>query len=233
MVWEGPSLHLRYHSRRRTSLATGFKAQYHILNKSLTEGQFNFITKSLRKTFEKHQIVRETFYGTFCLILSLVQNQPDFTRIFCHDWYIAPHIQGWNITAESISSTTVLVTWPIDNLSLSMKDFYGFVATCRATEIKDTLRLAATNSSSINTLVQRLLPHTEYRVQVIALSKGERNGSISMRSSSVVVLRTNEDGEEWLILNTKRTWVGTKKLKLDLLPKKLHLSNTSRRLVKV
>lgn len=85
VVWEGPSLHLRYHSSRRTSLATGFKAQYHILNKSLTEGQFNFITKSLRKTFEKHQIVRETFYGTFCLILSLVQNQLDFTRIFCHD----------------------------------------------------------------------------------------------------------------------------------------------------
>lgn len=42
VVWEGPSLHLRYHSDRWTSLSSGFKAQYHILNRSLTEGQFNY-----------------------------------------------------------------------------------------------------------------------------------------------------------------------------------------------
>ena len=90
----------------------------------------------------------------------------------------------------------MLVKWPNDTFSLSMNDFYGFVVACRPTEIKDTLRLAAANSSSISTLVQRLVPYTEYRVQIIALSKGKRNGSISMRSSSVVVLRTNEDGEE-------------------------------------
>lgn len=42
VVWEGPSLHLRYHSERRTSLATGFRAQYHTLNKSLAEGQYKF-----------------------------------------------------------------------------------------------------------------------------------------------------------------------------------------------
>ena len=117
-----------------------------------------------------------------------------------------------------------------------MKDFYGFVAACTATEIKDTLRLAATNSSSISTLVQRLVPYTEYRVQMIALSKGKRNGSISMRTSSVVVLRTNEDGEEWLIFNSKRTWVGmnqrTLPLTVDLLLKKLRLGNTGQRLVK-
>ena len=129
----------------------------------------------------------------------------------------------------------MLVTWPNDTFSLSMKDFYGFVAACTATEIKDTLRLAATNSSSISTLVQRLVPYTEYRVQVIALSKGESNGSISMRSSSVVVLRTNEDSEE-LIFNSKRTWVGmnqrTPPLTVDLLLKKLRLGNTGQRLVK-
>ncbi|XP_022801634.1 protein sidekick-2-like [Stylophora pistillata] len=142
VVWEGPSLHLRYHSQRRTSLATGFRAQYHILNKSLIE---------------------------------------------------APRIQGWNITAESTSSTTVLVTWPNVTIALSMKDIYGFVTACTATEIKDTLRLAAANSSSFRTLVQRLLPYTEYRVQVTALSKSQSNGSVSMGSSSVVVLRTKED----------------------------------------
>lgn len=51
VVWEGPSLRLRYYSSRQMSLATGFKVQYHILNKSFTEGQFNFITKCLRETF--------------------------------------------------------------------------------------------------------------------------------------------------------------------------------------
>lgn len=118
-----------------------------------------------------------------------------------------------------------------------MHDFYGFVAACRATEIKDTLHLAAANSSSISTLVQRLVPYTEYRVQMIALSKGKRNGSISMRSSSVVVLRTNEDGEEWLIFNNERTWVSTEQqtlaLKVRHFPKKLRFGNTSRQLVKV
>lgn len=138
--------------------------------------------------------MRETSHDTFCLILERVSLIS--LEFFCYDPYIAPRIQGWNITAESISSTTVLVTWPNDSFSLSMHDFYGFVAACRATEIKDTLHLAAANSSSISTLVQRLVPYTEYRVQMIALSKGKRNGSISMRSSSVVVLRTNEDGEE-------------------------------------
>ncbi|XP_022801631.1 mucin-like protein isoform X3 [Stylophora pistillata] len=142
IVWEGPSLQLRYHSRRWTSLATGFRAQYHVLNKSLTE---------------------------------------------------APRIQGWNITAESTSSTTVLVTWPDNTLALSMKDIIGFIAACTATEIKGTLRLAAANSSSFRTLVQRLLPYTEYKVQMIALSKSQSNESVSMGSSGVVVLRTKED----------------------------------------
>ncbi|PFX32349.1 Mucin-4 [Stylophora pistillata] len=141
-VWEGPSLRVRYYSRRRTSLATGFKAQYHTLNGSLTE---------------------------------------------------APRIQGWNVTAESTSSTTVLVTWPNDTLALSMKGIYGFIAACTATESKDTLRFAAVNSSSFRALVQRLLPYTKYRVQVIALSKSQSNGSVSMRSSSAVILRTKED----------------------------------------
>lgn len=77
-----------------------------------------------------------------------------------------------------------------------MKGIYGFVAACTATKIKNTLRLAAANSSSFRTLVQRLLPYTEYRVQMTALSKSQSNGSVSMGSSSVVVLRTKEDGEE-------------------------------------
>ena len=109
--------------------------------------------------------------------------------------YIAPHLLGWNITAESITSTTVLVTWPNVGHAFSTQDLYGFVATCTATEIKDTLRLAAANASSSSVLVQTLIPYTEYQVQVVTLSKGESNGTILERSSSVVVLRTEEDGE--------------------------------------
>lgn len=42
VVWERPSLLLRYRSESQTFSATGFRAQYHTLNKSFTESQFQF-----------------------------------------------------------------------------------------------------------------------------------------------------------------------------------------------
>ena len=79
--------------------------------------------------------------------------------------------------------------------ALSVHDLFVFVAVCTATGVNDTSRLATVNISSSNVLVGTLKPYTEYQVQVVALVKGQTNGTIAMRSSSVVLLRTKEDGE--------------------------------------
>lgn len=69
------------------------------------------------------------------------------------------------------------------------------MAVCTATGINDRSRLATAIVSSSNVLVGTLKPYTEYEVQVVALVKGQTNRTIAMRSSSVVLLRTKEDGE--------------------------------------
>jgi len=83
---------------------------------------------------------------------------------------------------------------------MSVQDLFVFVAVCTATGINDTSRLASANVSSSNVLVGTLKPYTEYQVQVVALVKGQTNRTITMRSSSVVLLRTEEDGEFSLIV---------------------------------
>ena len=108
---------------------------------------------------------------------------------------LAPQLDGWNITAESITSTTILVTWSKVTHAISIQELYSFVAVCTAAGKKGASRLATANVSSSNALVQMLRPYTDYQVQVVALLKGQRNGTIAMKSSSVVVLRTKEDGE--------------------------------------
>ena len=107
----------------------------------------------------------------------------------------APQVDGWSITAESITSTTILVTWSNVTHAIAIKDLYSFVAVCTAAGKKDATRLANANNSSSNVLVQTLRPYTDYQVQVVALLKGQRNGAVAMKSSSVVTLRTKEDGE--------------------------------------
>lgn len=84
--------------------------------------------------------------------------------------------------------------------AISVQDLLVFVAVCTATGINDTSRLASANVSSSNVLVGTLKPYTEYEVQVVALVKGQTNRTIAMRSSSVVLLRTEEDGEFSLIV---------------------------------
>ena len=76
-----------------------------------------------------------------------------------------------------------------------VQDLLIFVAVCTATGKHDALRLATTNVSSSNVLVRALKPYTEYQVQVVALVKGQANQTIAMRSSSIFLLRTKEDGE--------------------------------------
>ena len=83
--------------------------------------------------------------------------------------------------------------------AISVQDLLVFVAVCTATGINDTSRLATANVSSSNVLVGTLKPYTEYQVQVVALVKGQTNRTIAMRSSSVVLLRTKEDGEFFTI----------------------------------
>ena len=83
--------------------------------------------------------------------------------------------------------------------AISVQDLFGFVAVCTAIGTKDKSRLAAANVSSSNVLVGMLKPYTEYHVQVVALVKGQTNRTIAMRSSSVVLLRTKEDGEFFAI----------------------------------
>ena len=111
----------------------------------------------------------------------------------------APQLNGWNITAESITSRTISVMWSSLTNVISVQDLYIFVAVCTATGIDATLRLATANVSSSNALVGTLEPYTEYQVQVVALVKGQTNRTIAMRSSSVVLLRTQEDGEFFTI----------------------------------
>ena len=111
----------------------------------------------------------------------------------------APQLNGWNITAESVTSRTISVMWSSVTLAISVQDLYLFVAVCTATGINDTSRLATANVSSTNVLVGTLKPYTEYQVQVVALVKGQTNRTIGMRSSSVVLLRTKEDGEFFTI----------------------------------
>ena len=79
--------------------------------------------------------------------------------------------------------------------AISVQDLFVFVAVCTATGINDRSRLATAIVSSSNVLVGTLKPYTEYQVQVVALVKGQTNRRIAMRSSSVVLLRTKEDGE--------------------------------------
>ena len=85
--------------------------------------------------------------------------------------------------------------WSSVTHAISVQDLYIFVVVCTATGINDTSRLATANVSSSNVLVGTLEPYTEYQVQVVALAKGQTNRTIAMRSSSVVLLRTKEDGE--------------------------------------
>ena len=79
--------------------------------------------------------------------------------------------------------------------AISVQDLFVFVAVCTATGVNDPSRLATANVSSSNVLVGTLKPYTEYQVQVVALVKGQTNRTIAMRSSSVALLRTKEDGE--------------------------------------
>jgi len=83
--------------------------------------------------------------------------------------------------------------------AISVQDLFVFVAVCTATGINDASRLATANASSSNVLVGTLKPYTEYQVQVVALVKGQTNRTIAVRSSSVVLLRTREDGEFFTI----------------------------------
>jgi len=89
--------------------------------------------------------------------------------------------------------------WSSVTHAISVQDLFVFVAVCTATEVNDTSRLATANVSSSNVLVGNLKPYTEYQVQVVALVKGQTNRTIAMRSSSVVLLRTKEDGEFFLV----------------------------------
>ncbi len=87
------------------------------------------------------------------------------------------------------------MTWSNVTHVISIQDLFGFVAVCTAAGKKDTSHLATAYVSSANVLVRTLRPYTDYQVQVVALLKGQSNGMIEMKSSSVVVLRTKEDGE--------------------------------------
>lgn len=91
------------------------------------------------------------------------------------------------------------MTWSKVTHSISIQDLYIFVAVCTATGINDTSPLATANASSSNVLVGTLKPYTEYQVQVVALVKGQTNRTVAMTSSSVVLLRTKEDGEFFTI----------------------------------
>ena len=85
--------------------------------------------------------------------------------------------------------------WSSVTHAISVQDLFVFVAVCTATGVNDPLRLATANVSSSNVLVGTLKPYTEYQVQVVALVKGQTNRTIAMRSSTVVLLQTKEDGE--------------------------------------
>ena len=87
------------------------------------------------------------------------------------------------------------MTWSKVTHAISIQELYSFVAVCTAAGKKGASRLATANVSSSNALVQMLRPYTDYQVQVVALLKGQRNGTIAMKSSRVVVRRTKEDGE--------------------------------------
>jgi len=93
--------------------------------------------------------------------------------------------------------------WPNVTNAISVQDLLIFVAVCTATGENDTSRVATANVSSSNVLVGTLKPYSEYRVQVVALVKGQTNQSITMRSSGVVLLRTKEDGKFFTIKVTK------------------------------
>jgi len=85
--------------------------------------------------------------------------------------------------------------WSNVTNAVSVQDLLIFVAVCTATGKHDASRLATANVSSSNALVGALKPYTEYQVQVVALVKGQTNQTIAMRSSSIFLLRTKEDGE--------------------------------------
>ena len=87
------------------------------------------------------------------------------------------------------------MTWSKVTHDILIQELYSFVAVCTALGKKGASSLATANVSSSNVLVQTLKPFTDYQVQVVALLKGQRNGTIAMKSSSAVVLRTKEDGE--------------------------------------
>jgi len=85
--------------------------------------------------------------------------------------------------------------WSKVTNAISVQDLLIFVAVCTATGKNGPSRLATANISFSNVLVGTLKPYTEYQVQVVALVKGQTNHTIAMRSSSIVLLRTKEDGE--------------------------------------
>ena len=103
--------------------------------------------------------------------------------------------------------------WSSVTPAIPAQDLYIFVAVCTATGINATSRLATAKVSSSNVLVGTLEPYTEYKVQVVALVKGQTNRTIAMRSSSVVLLRTKEDGEFFTIKDVMQSMIFLSKSK--------------------
>ena len=103
--------------------------------------------------------------------------------------------------------------WSSVTPAIPAQDLYIFVAVCTATGINATSRLATAKVSSSNVLVGTLEPYTEYKVQVVALVKGQTNRTIAMKSSSVVLLRTKEDGEFFTIKDVMQSMIFLSKSK--------------------
>ena len=117
----------------------------------------------------------------------------------------ALHQREWNITAVTVSSTEIHVSWFRFNTSNSNSSYiYGYVAALQMLRIGtgDILVLnvinapvSNLNSSFFGTLVSGLRPYTKYGVKVVALVRDRMTGVISLKISSINEVQTLEGGE--------------------------------------
>ncbi|CAH3044147.1 unnamed protein product, partial [Pocillopora meandrina] len=133
----------------------------------------------------------------------------------------------WNITAVSVSSTEVYVSWfRLNTYNSNSSCIYDYVAALHMLRIGTgdihvlnvTNALASkANSSFLDTVVSGLRPYTKYGVKVVALVRDRMTGVITPKISSISEVQTPEgvpDRVPWLYVSNR----GVDRLEIEWYP---------------